>query len=429
MRTASVLIVALFTIGTASFPTSAADRPPNILLIMADDVGVDAIGCYGGTSHKTPHIDALAKTGLRFNHGYSMPVCHPTRTTLLTGRYPFRQKHPRWGSFPKSDEKHTVAHFLKRAGYATAIAGKWQLALQKNDPLHPQRLGFDDSCVFGWHEGPRYYDPMIYQNGKLRTDTKGKYGPDLYVEFLAEFMKANRKKPFFAFYSMALCHDVTDDLKGPVPYAPGKSHFDTFAEMMVQMDKHVGQIVNSVDDLGLREYTVILFTGDNGTPKGNIHEYKNGTYARIPVYSMFKGKKIRGGKGDLTNGGTNVPLIANWKGTIKPGQVDDSLVDFSDWLPTLCGLAGATVPESLQIDGHSFAGALINKKWSPRQWAYSERGKKRWWVRTQRWKLYSDGELFDVASDPQEKSAIKKDTPESVAARKRLEKALSTVRH
>lgn len=428
MRIAFLLIVALSAIVTGDF-CNAADRPPNILLIMADDVGVDAIGCYGGTSYKTPHIDALAKSGMRFNHCFSMPVCHPTRTTLLTGRYPFRLKHPKWGTFPKSEAKNTVAHFLKKAGYATAIAGKWQLTLQKNDPLHPQRLGFDDSCVFGWHEGPRYYDPMIYQNGKLRTGTKGKYGPDLYVQFLADFMKANRKKPFFAYYSMALCHDVTDDLKGPVPYAPGKSHFDTFAEMMVQMDKHVGQIIKAVDDLGLRENTVILFTGDNGTPKGNIHEYKNGKYVRIPVYSMYKGKKVRGGKGDLTNGGTNVPLIVNWKGTIKPGQVVGDLVDFSDWLPTCVDLAGAKLPSGQQIDGQSFAVRLRENKPAPRKWAYAERGKKRWWVRTQRWKLYSDGKLFDMANDSREKSAIKTDTRESAAARKRLENALTAVRH
>ncbi|MFQ5733429.1 MAG: sulfatase-like hydrolase/transferase, partial [Planctomycetaceae bacterium] len=329
MKIVTATIAALLLTGIAY----SADRPPNIVLIMADDVGVETLGSYGGESYKTPHIDALAKGGLRFNHCYSMPVCHPTRIALLTGRYPFRLKHPRWGSFPKAEEENTLAHLLKRAGYATAIAGKWQLAMQKNDPRHPQRLGFDQSCLFGWHEGPRYYDPLIWQNGRLRTDTRGKYGPDLYVEFLADFMKHNRKRPFFAYYSMALCHDVTDDLKKPVPFGP-KGRYDNYAEMIAQMDKHVGRLVKAIDDLGLRENTVILFTGDNGTPKSYIHTAKNGKYIRKPVFSKIHGKMLRGGKGDLTDAGTNVPLIANWKGTVKPGRVANDLVDFSDWLPT-----------------------------------------------------------------------------------------------
>ena len=404
--TASRALLLLFAFAALTPQVEAADRPPNIVLIMADDVGVETLGCYGGESHKTPHLDALAKGGVRFHHCYSMPVCHPTRVTLLTGRYPFRLKHPRWGTFPKAEEKHTLPHLLKRAGYATAIAGKWQLVLQKRDVRHPQRLGFDQSCVFGWHEGPRYYDPMIYQNGKLRTGTKGKYGPDLYVEFLADFMKANRKRPFFAYYSMALCHDVTDDLKEPVPFGP-KGHYDTYADMIAQMDKHVGRLVKAIDDLGLRENTLILFTGDNGTSKSYIHTAKNGKYIRKPVFSKRNGSMIRGGKGDLTNGGTNVPLIANWKGVIKPGRVADDLVDFSDWLPTCITLAGASLPDGFKTDGHNFVPALLDKKRAARRWAYSERGNKRWWVRTQRWKLYNNGKLFDLKSDPREKSALK----------------------
>jgi len=409
---------------------SAAERPPNIVLIMADDVGVDAIGCYGGESYETPQIDALADSGMRFNHCYSMPVCHPTRITLLTGKYPFRLNHPGWGSFPKSQEKKTVAQLLKQAGYATAVAGKWQLVLQKRDPNHPQRLGFDQHCLFGWHEGARYYDPYIWQNGKLRTDTKGQYGPDVYVEFLTDFMKANRNRPFFAFYSMALCHDVTDDLKEPVPFAPGKDHYDTFAEMAAQMDKHVGQVVSAVDELGLRENTVILFTGDNGTPKSSIHIAKNGKYIRKPVYSTFKGKKVRGGKGNLSDDGTNVPLIVSWKGTVPAGTVVDDLVDFSDFLPTFVDLAGSELPAGVSTDGRSFATRLRHNTPAPRQWAYSERGSKRYWVRTQRWKLYHDGTLFDLKTDPREKKAIPpgKQSPAAAKARKQLRKVKRSLR-
>lgn len=402
----------------------AADRPPNILLIMADDVGVETLGSYGGESYKTPKLDALAKSGMRFNHCYSMPVCHPTRTTLLTGQYPFRQKHPRWGSFPKSHEKKTVAQLLKGAGYATAIAGKWQLVLQKRDVNHPQKLGFDESCVFGWHEGPRYYDPLLYVNGKLREE-KGKFGPDIYVDFLADFMKRNRKQPFFAYYSMALCHDVTDDLKEPVPFGP-RGHYDTYAQMIAHMDKYVGKIVDTVDKLGLSENTVILFTGDNGTSKSYIHTAKEGKYIRKPVFSMQNGKRIRGGKGNLTNGGTNVPLLVRWKGVIKPGQVVDDMVDFSDWLPTLCDLGNVKVPAGFKIDGKSFANRLRGKGTAPRKYAYSERGKRGWWVRNQRYKLYNNGRLIDVKNDRLEKKPLKKDALPEV--RKDLQKAMTAIR-
>ena len=166
----------------------------NILFILADDVGYEGLTCYGGESYPTPQLDGLAKSGIQAMHCYSMPVCHPTRMALLTGCYPKNIGSPRWGTFPKNLERKTIASVLKEAGYTTAVAGKWQLALLKDDPKQPFRLGFDDFCVFGWHEGPRYHDPMIYENGSVKTGTKGKFGPDLYREFLeAHMLKAQKK--------------------------------------------------------------------------------------------------------------------------------------------------------------------------------------------------------------------------------------------
>lgn len=191
----------------------AEETKPNILLIMADDVGSDAIGCYGGQSYPTPHIDALASGGMQFDHAFSMPVCHPSRVCLMTGKYPFRfgKAGMKWGDFPAAAEGMTIGDRMKQAGYATAVAGKWQLCMMKDDLDHPRRVGFDSWCLFGWHEGGRYNDPLIYQNGRRRDDTIGKYGPDLYVDFLIDFMRESQKagKPFFAYYPMALCHDVT----------------------------------------------------------------------------------------------------------------------------------------------------------------------------------------------------------------------------
>ena len=379
----------------------------NIVLIMADDVGCEPIGIYGGQRWKTPHIDALAKDGIRFNHCYSMPVCHPSRICLMTGKYPFRF-NAEWGSFPRDEETHSLGAVLRRCGYRTAIAGKWQLCLMKNDRMQPRRMGFDEWCLFGWHEGARFHDPMIYQNGQLRSDTAGKYGPDAYVDFLSDFMERskNAKQPFFAYYSMALAHDVTDDIPTQVPYAPGKDRWMNYGEMIQSLDKMVGRVVRKLNDLQLREDTIIIFTGDNGTAvRSRLRYNRNGKYEYEQVYSIQHGQRMPGGKGTLLDIGTNVPLIVNWPGKIKAGSHSDALVDFSDWLPTLVEIAGGHVER--QIDGCSFAPLLFEADSLPaRKFAFAEGRGKRAWVRTQQYKLYNNGQYFDISVDPNEKSEV-----------------------
>jgi len=380
---------------------------PNIVLILADDVGREVLGCYGGESYQTPNLDRLAASGAKFTHCYSMPVCHPTRVTLLTGRYPRHLGNPRWGSFRSVDETETFAHAVRNAGYTTAIAGKWQLCLMKDDPDHPARLGFDEWALFGWHEGPRYHDPLIYQNGKLRGETTGTYGPDLYVDFLVDFIERNRARPFMACYSMALCHDVTDDLKAPVPY--GKNgRYDSYAEMVDRMDVEVGRLIQALDRLHLRNRTLIVFTADNGTAKSSISRFENGRYIRQPVFSMMQGQKIPGGKTRLTDWGTRVPMIVSWKGVIKPGQTWDDLVDFSDVLPTFVELCGGRLPAGVQLDGQSFAARLAGRGIGGRTWVYAE-GRKTFFVKTRDWKLYSDGRIFHTQMDPFEKKPVSAD--------------------
>ena len=410
---------------------AAAERPPNIVLIMADDVGCETLGCYGGQSYKTPHIDRLAKTGLKFTHCYAMPVCHPTRTCLLSGRYPRHQGNPRWGTFPRVDEAQTLAKALQSAGYRTSISGKWQLTLLLKDPQQPHRMGFDDYCLFGWHEGPRYHQPMIHQNGALRTDVSDRYGPSVYVDHIVDFMKRNKDRPFFAFYSMALCHDVTDDLKQPVPYARNKDHYDTFAEMMAQMDIHVGRVTAAIRRLGLEKDTLVLFTTDNGTAKRSLHQAVDGKFIRRPVSSRIGGKLVPGGKGNLSDDGTHVPLLASWPGRISPGTTTDQLVDMSDFLPTFRELAGKTLSarDRVKIDGQSFAGVLVGRGGRGRRWAYAERGTRRFFVRTQNWKLYNNGKLYHVPRDINEKSPVAlRRAPKSAAADIRLlQQAIATI--
>ena len=408
----------------------AAGRKPNILLIMADDVGREVLGCYDGTSHETPNLDRLAREGTRFTYAFSCPVCAPTRVKIMTGRYGFRTTQ-KWGYIPP--EERTFGHVLAGAGYATAIAGKWQMALLKNDPDHCRTMGFQQSCVFGWHEGPRYFGPYLYENGKPKRYPDGVYGPDVYVDFLVDFMKASRDRPFLAYYSMALCHAVSDDFWPPPPKPPGQDTYRSYAECVAEMDKHVGRIVRALEDLGLRENTLVLYTTDNGTPAAFIRDAKETdgkrTYPREPVFSEWHGKKVRGGKGQMTDLGTRVPLIANWPGRVPAGKVCDDLVDFSDVLPTLADLAGARLPSGRVIDGRSFAPQLFGKKGKPREWAYNQHGKKAW-VRTHRWKLYRDGRLFDMDADPDEKHAIGagEGSDEAAAARKRLEAVLADLK-
>ncbi len=411
---------------------------PNILLIMADDVGREVLGACGGTSYETPNLDRLAAGGTRFTYAFSCPVCAPTRVKILTGRYGFRTTQ-RWGHIP-ADER-TFGHVLAEAGYATAIAGKWQMALLKKNPDHCREMGFQQSCVFGWHEGPRYYGPYLYENGKPKRYADDVYGPDVYVDFLVDFMKAHRDpskgsgqgRPFLAYYSMALCHAVSDDFWPPPPKPPGRDRYRAYAECVAEMDKNVGRLVRALEDLGLRENTLVLYTTDNGTPSAFIVDAKKvdgkRRYPKEPVFSRWHGEKVRGGKGKMTDLGTRVPLIANWPGRTPAGAVCDDLIDFSDVLPTLADLAGARLPSGRPIDGVSFAPQLVGNKGEPRQWAYNQHGKKAW-VRTHRWKLYRDGRLFDVDADPEETHPVKpgQGGDEAAAARRRLQAVLDDLR-
>jgi len=212
-----VPIVLAFLAGCRS--NQVEERPPNIILIMADDIGIEGFGCYGGTSFETPNIDKLASEGLRFTHAYSQPLCTPTRVQLMTGKY----NHRNWICFGILDPtEKTIGHLMQQAGYRTCIAGKWQL--QSYDPpdypgsekrrgigMHPKDAGFEEYSLFhSLHtedKGSRYADPTYIQNGKLYTHMEGSYGEDISLEFISDFMEKHRNAPFFIYYPMALPHD------------------------------------------------------------------------------------------------------------------------------------------------------------------------------------------------------------------------------
>ncbi len=394
---------------------------PNILLILADDVGREMFSSYGGSSYHTPNIDELASNSMRFEHFYAAPVCHPARITLMTGRYPFRFGDPAWGSFPKQAENQTFAHELKKAGYVTAVAGKWQLCMMKNEPDHPHRLGFDEYCLFGWHEGPRYHNPLIWQNGEIRQDVADRYGPDVYSDFLIDFMERNRNRPFMAYYPMALIHDVSDDFDPPPPFGP-EGRYENVKEMSVEMDRIVGKLVQALDDLDLASNTLVIFTTDNGTNHTSILGHEDSEFFEETVYSMINGEEVPGGKTKITDWGIRVPTFISWPGKIQGGSVCHELIDFSDFLPTFNDLLDLS-PPVYETDGQSFAGILTGEEHVSRDWVYSEKAGMDYAVRTRDWKLLPDGKLFDMRSDIHEKNPIiaSDDTPASAAARTRLD--------
>ncbi|MHC4636504.1 MAG: sulfatase-like hydrolase/transferase [Planctomycetota bacterium] len=420
-------------IGTASFVFAHSasvsvlgedktGRKPNIVLIMADDLGYECLSCYGSLSYKTPVLDELARTGVRFDNCHSQPVCTPSRVKIMTGRYNSRN-YTTFGRFDFNEK--TFAHVLKSAGYATCISGKWQLI--GRGAAGPNDAGFDEHCI--WHmedafgpKGPRYRSPKIVKNGRLVDGLGGKYGPDVLCEYILDFMERSKSTPFLAYYPMALVHDPFV----PVPDSPDwtqavhKKDNKYFADMVAYMDKIVGRILRKLDELGLRENTLVLFTGDNGTHRR--------------ITSKMPSRTIQGGKMQTIDAGTHVPLIADWKGT-TPAKVCDDLVDFSDFLPTLAEAAGAPLPENVIIDGRSFLPQIRGQKGNPREWIFchytrdggTETPKR--FVRDKRWKLYHTGELFDVQADPLEKSPIKPGVggKKAATARKRLQTALDSI--
>ncbi len=414
--------------GGATFAAAGREprRRPNIVLIMADDLGCECLGCYGSVSYKTPVLDDLAETGMRFEHAYSQPLCTPSRVKLMTGRCNFRN----YKAFGVLDPGETTfAHILQQAGYTTCVAGKWQLYGRHDQWVgagtYPDRAGFDDYCLWQIEErGSRYADPVIKRKGGPLEVLKGAYGPDVFCDYITAFMERNQDRPFFVYYPMCLVHDPcvpTPDSAAWHEHRDAK-HTKYFADMVAYMDKAVGRIARTADELGLRENTLFLFTGDNGT--------------HGKIVSRLKGDRVvRGGKGHPTDAGTHVPLIANWRGVTPVGSVCDDLISFADFLPTLAELADAPLPQNVTIDGRSFLAQLRGEKGNPRDWILCHYDPQ-WgnWERTRfardkRWKLYDDGRLFDLISDPLEKKPIAADQTSKAArdVRKALQRVLDSM--
>lgn len=401
----------LIAVVWACQPCSAKEaRKPNIILIMADDLGYECLGANGSDSYKTPNLDQLAAGGVRFDNCYVQPVCTPTRVQLMTGMYNVRN-YIEFGLLDR--DATTFAHPLKEAGYVTGIAGKWQLGRGKN---LPQRFGFDEAYLWQHtRRPPRYANPGLEFNGEERDFTNGEYGPTLINDFAIDFVTRHKDKPFFLYYPMLLTHgpyQATPDSPDWDPQAKGEKdgvHPKHFGEMVTYMDKLVGQLVAKLDELQIRDNTLVLFLADNGTGKGTTSQWKGQTYP--------------GGKGATTARGMHVPLIVNWPGHVPAGKVNDDLIDSTDFYPTLCEVAELKAPNSETFDGHSFAPQLMGEKGQPREWIYcwfaSQGGPKavREFAMTKELKLYRDGQVFNLKTDPFEEHPTRaKDLEQAEAA-------------
>ena len=417
--------------GEAKSP--AAGRP-NIILLMADDCSARELGCYGHPTHKTPNLDGLARTGVMFRTCWCTPICSPTRAEIMTGRYGFRTRWYHNNMKPAANEPNgdlsrsnlIFAQLLKKAGYATAIAGKWQLRGSY------AAYGFDEHCM--WHrvkgkfdgpvEGPeaslpgraaRYWHPAIQKNNQHLPTTAKDYGPDIFTEFVNDFARRHKDRPFCIYYPMCLTHKSWDfELKkGTYVPAPqldargrktGRRTRDTLQSNVEYADHLVGRIIRNLADLGLRGSTVFLFTCDNGTVgygKSNVWQER----------------------------GPRVPMIVNAPGIVKALGPVDALIDFSDILPTLCDLAGARLPEGYVLDGKSFAPVLRGERTTTREWIFSYLADKRI-LRDKRWLLDGHGRLYDCGARRDEKGyrdVTDSNDPEVLAARKRFEKILAAL--
>ena len=388
--------------------TVVAQEPPNVILILADDLGAECLSCYGSTSYATPNLDRIAADGMRFTRAHAQPLCTPTRVEILTGLCNARN-YEAFSVLPP--DSRTFAHGLQEQGYATGVFGKWQLLAAEHSPepirgsgSTPAQAGFDTWCLWQVDRlGERYWNPTLDIDGRVTTFPEDAYGPDVFTDHLLRFVETHRDERFCAFFPMALTH-------APFEHAPpkpidAKNDVAHFRSMVEYMDTIVGRIADRLTELDLANDTLLIFCGDNGSPRQVRSRVADGAGERT----------VRGGKGSTTITGTHVPLIAWQPGTVPRSQVRDDLVQLRDLHATILQVAGAEVPPEVAEDSLPLTQRLRGGEDLMRARAafwYHPRPKTRprsrpvAFVSDGRFKLYGDGRLFDTLEDPAEREPL-----------------------
>jgi arylsulfatase A len=430
-------------------PKTEAPRKPNIIYIMADDMGYNDLGCYGAPRIQTPNIDRMAAEGIRFTQHYAgTSVCAPSRSALMTGQHtghtPVRgnlQWEP-YGQYPLPENTITVASLLKQAGYKTSLIGKWGLGVEGTSG-DPHKQGFDSYygylCqVLAHNHAPEYLmdnGKKVYLGNKVQyTDTshwtKGlgsypleikQFSQELFTNRALSFIEENRENPFFLYLSVVIPHDNGEAPDGKrysdIPSFEPYENMDWtesekgYAAMITYLDKDMGKILDKLKELGLDENTLVIFTSDNGGDSpGSFYEESN--------------QPFRGHKRDLYEGGIRVPFIARWPGKIQQGTETNHISAFWDFMPTVCELAGIETPKN--TDGISYLPSLLGQLQTQHNHLYfefHEQGGKQAVIKDN-WKLIrlnvktpelTSLELYNIETDISEQNNLAEQMPDKVA--------------
>jgi len=429
----------------------ANNSKPNVIIIMVDDLSKEWVSCYGAEDINTPNIDALSKSGTMFNNVYSMPQCTPTRVTFLTGQYPFRHgwvNHwdvPRWGGGAHFDEtmNPSLGIEMKNAGYKTCIAGKWQIDDFRVEPESLTKNGFDEYCMWTGYEtgvaasGNRYQNPYIFTKEGSKT-YEGEFGPDIFRDFIINFIHIYKDTSMFIYYPMVLTHtpfiNTPDDSSDTV--------LGKHKAMVKYTDKITGEIVQALADAEIRDNTIVIWTTDNGTTSR--------------IEANYKGKKLKGGKSRIRESGICAPFIVSWPNHVKSNHKSQALIDFSDLFPTCLDIAGVTPQGELVkgnkkyvIDGKSIKDVLLNhSQESHREWILgmgggnnarlTENGVENQYIfrnrvlRNKKYKLYIDSnrepeKFFDLLIDTFERNNLI-DSLHTPERKKNFDKLMETIK-
>ena len=409
----------LFTLLASSLVLfSCKPEQANVILIMADDMGAECLSMYGGNSYHTPNLDRMANQGLTVSHCIAQPLCTPSRVKLMTGL----SNSKSYTHFGRLDTKWlNIGTVMKEAGYKTCISGKWQLNGLSykeqfpdwNDPTRPIQMGFDEYCLWqlthGRGEGERFSKPLIEQNGEILNTGPDHYGPDIFCNYILDFIHRNSKEPFFIYYPMVLVHEpfvpTPDSENWEDRDARYQNDTSYFAHMVSYTDKIVGRIQKKLEEEGVSKKTILIFTGDNGT--------------HTSIVSHTKKRLVRGAKGNTISDGVHVPLLISWPEKIKKASVFQGLIEFSDFFATMADLVGREV----DTDGQSFLALLEGKTYAEREtvsvhydprWGKNVNRYRNNFVQNIDYKLYLDSSFYHLSDDIYEKKPMNRCEMQSI---------------